>query len=167
MARCSGLAAGQTHGAGYQCVELAIWECLSGGDKGLCAESDGVARPGSLCGDRLTDGVGDHGGWGVTVGIRLGSQGFRHCRRLLFVRTGTDGGVKVVGGDVAPFGGDGTGLDDYYIDTKRRDLDSQAVAERLKGELRAVIPAAERGVDLSSHGRDVHDRPRALCAHVG
>ena len=72
----------------------------------------------------------------------------------------------MVGGDAAPFGGDAAGLDDDDVDAERRDLDSQAVAEHLEGELRAVIPPAERGVELASHGGDVHDRPGAMRAHV-
>lgn len=46
------------------------------------------------------------------------------------------------------------------------DLQPQAVADSFEGELRAVVPADQRGVDLPAHRGDVDDRPAAPGTHV-
>ena len=51
-------------------------------------------------------------------------------------------------------------------DAERGEFQAQGVAEAFDGELRGVIPAAQRRVDLAADGRDVDDAAAALAAHV-
>ena len=89
-----------------------------------------------------------------------------HRLGLVGVGARAGGREEAFAGDLAPFGLDAAGLDDDDVDAERLDLQAQAVAEGLDGELGAVVPAAERRVDLAAHRADVHDGATALLAHV-
>lgn len=60
--------------------------------------------------------------------------------------------LEIVGGNRAPIGGDGSGLDQDHIDAEGTHFNTQGVAEGFKGVLGGMIPGTHISDHSSCHG---------------